>query len=108
MVTWNVAGVAAEQFATFLDQVEMIVRWDFFALQEGLRQLEGIGAGAHGIYTPPNLEGGLRCPAVVINRRHAAHARYAGGHGRLVAVDVENKFLVLSAHLPHTGLSLMD
>jgi len=25
-----------------------------------------------------------------------------------VAVDVENKFLVLSAHLPHTGLSLMD
>ena len=108
MLTWNVAGLAAAQLAIFLDHVEMAAPWDFIALQEGFRVLEGLDGGGHGIFTPPELEGGLRCPVVVVHSRRAETARYAGGRARWVAVDVEEEFLVISAHLPHIGKSLLE
>ncbi len=46
--------------AIFLDHVEMAAPWDFIALQEGFRVLEGLDGGGHGVFTPPELEGGLR------------------------------------------------
>ena len=108
MLSWNIAGLAATDLALFLDHVELAAPWDFIALQEGFRKLEGLDAGGHGLFTPPELEGGLRCPAVVIHSRRAAGARYVGGRARWLAVDVEEEFLVLSAHLPHIGKSLQD
>jgi hypothetical protein len=108
MLSWNVAGLAAAQLADFLDHVEMAAPWDFIALQEGFRVLEGLDAGGHGLFTPPNLEGGLRCPAVVVHSRRAANSRYVGGHARWLAVDVEEEYLIISAHLPHIGKSLQD
>jgi endonuclease/exonuclease/phosphatase family metal-dependent hydrolase len=108
MLTWNIAGLAAEKLSIFLDHVEMAAPWDFIALQEGFRVLEGLDAGGHGIFTPPELEGGLRCPVVVVHSRRAENARYVGGRARWVAVDVEGEFLVISAHLPHIKMSVQD
>ena len=108
MLLWNIAGLAAAQLPILLDHVELAAPWDFIALQEGFRELEGLDAGGHGIFTPPELEGGLRCPAVAIHSRRAEHARYVGGRSRWVAVDVEEEFLVISAHLPHIGKSVQE
>ena len=77
-------------------------------MQEGFRKQEGLDAGGHGLFTPPELEGGLGCPAVVVHSRRAAGARYVGGRARWVAVDVEEEYLVISAHLPHIGKSMQD
>ena len=74
--------------------------WDAVALQEGFRKLEGLDAGGHGVFTPPALLGGLRCPAIVVHRRWASEARYASGGARWIAVDVGTLTLV-SIHLPH-------
>ena len=108
MLSWNVAGLAASQLSMFLDHVEMAAPWDFFALQEGFRKLEGLDAGGHGLFTPSELEGGLRCPAVVVHSRRAAGARYVGGRARWVAVDVEEEYLIISAHLTHIGKSMQE
>ena len=108
MLSWNIAGLAAAQLSILLDHVEMAAPWDFIALQEGFRELEGLDAGGHGLFTPPELEGGLRCPAVVVHSRRAASARYVGGRARWVAVDVEEEYLTISAHLPHIGKSLQE
>ncbi len=78
------------------------------ALQEGFRVLEGLDGGGHGVFTPPELEGGLRCPVVVVHSRRAGTARYVGGRVRWVAVDVDEEYLVISAHLPHIGKSLQE
>jgi endonuclease/exonuclease/phosphatase family metal-dependent hydrolase len=100
--------LAASQLSIFLDQVEMAAPWDFIALQEGFRVLEGLDGGGHGVFTPPELEGGLRCPVVVVHSRRAETARYVGGRVRWVAVDVDEEYLVISAHLPHIGKSLQE
>ena len=108
MLSWNIAGLAASQLSICLDQVEMAAPWGFIALQEGFRVLEGLDGGGHGVFTPPELEGGLRCPVVVVHSRRAETARYVGGRARWVAVDVDEEYLVIGAHLPHIGKNLQE
>ncbi len=74
----NIGGLAAAQLSIFLGHVGMAAPWDFIALQGGFRVLEGLDGGGHGVFTPPELEGGLRCPVVVVHSRRAESARYVG------------------------------
>ena len=84
----------------FLDQLSMTTCWDIACIQEGFRKLDGLDAGHHALFTPPALQRGLRCPAVVVHSRWAGQAKYAGGGERWIAIDFMEEFLVLSAHFP--------
>ena len=44
----------------------MLTDWDVLLLQECFRFLDGVNVGAHELFTPPELLGGLRCPAVIV------------------------------------------
>ena len=68
--TWNVAGIALDQFDTFIDQINDNYPWDVLLLQEGFRCTEGINVPYnHLLFTPDHVAGGLRCPAILVNQR---------------------------------------
>ena len=67
MLTWNVAGLTLDQVPTFIEHLSLTHPWDFVFMQEGFRTLEGITTGGnHLVLTPSSLQGGLRCPAILV------------------------------------------
>ena len=110
MVSWNVAGVPLEEIGAFLKHTRDIHPWDFLCLQEAFRKTDGIATCSCKfacecprpvIFTPQSLQGGLRCPAIVVNESWGSACRAVGCSTRWVAIDVRQKLLVVSAHLPH-------
>ena len=65
-----------------------------------------MNVGAHELFTPSELVGGLRCPAVIIHQRWNGQARAVGGKSRLTAVELCGQLTINSAHLPHNGRKL--
>ena len=65
-------------------------------LQECFRQLDGVNVGAHDLFTPPDLLGGLRCPAVVVNQKWSGQSK----------IELDGQMTFISAHLPHKGKKL--
>ena len=108
ILSWNVAGAASNRLAYLLDHAVAASPWLAICLQEGLRKLEGADAGAHAIFTPSELDGGLRCPAVIVHAKLAAQAKQAAAGRRWVAVDVGKDMVIISAHLPHARRSLQE
>ncbi|CAE8695540.1 unnamed protein product, partial [Polarella glacialis] len=87
----------------------MLSQWDFILIQEGFRRLDGISTGEHVLFTPPELCGGLRCPAIFVHSRWTGEVRMAGGGGsRWVAVDFQGEMLLISAHLLHKRRTLLE
>ena len=72
-------------------------------LQECFRKLDGVNVGAHELFTPSELLGGLRCPAVIVNRKWKGQSKIVGGAARWTAVELDGQLTLLSAHLPHKG-----
>ena len=111
MGTWNVAGVGLDAVDDFLGQLSDNYVWDILFLQEGFRRTEGIACElGHLLFTPCQLAGNLRCPAVVVHEKWKASAevRYAGSGARWVAVSFAGDMLLISLHLPHMAWSLLD
>ncbi|CAE8637304.1 unnamed protein product [Polarella glacialis] len=86
----------------------MLSQWDFILIQEGFRRLDGISTGEHVLFTPPELCGGLRCPAIFVHSRWTGEVRMAGGGSRWVAVDFQGEMLLISAHLPCKRRTLLE
>ena len=61
----------------------------------------------HWLITSGTVVGGLRCPAVLVHERYT-NVRFAGGGQRWAAVTVDEKFLLVSLHLPHKGLDIFE
>ena len=78
-------------------------------MQEGFRQTEGIVCEfKHTIYTPSELRGNLRCPAVIVNEHLTGKVDFGfvGAGVRWVAVGLNNQVLLVSLHMPHSRLSI--
>ena len=71
----------------FLSQISMLTDWDVLTLQECFRKLDGENVGTHELFTPPELLGGLRCPAVIVNQKWSGQSKIAGGAARWTAVE---------------------
>ena len=69
VLSWNVAGLSEDYTDIFASQISMLTDWDVLMLQECFRKLDGVNVGAHELFTPPELLGGLRCPAVIVNQK---------------------------------------
>ena len=78
VLSWNVAGLAEDCTDIFLSQISMLVDWDVLLLQECFRKLDGVNVGAHELFTPSELLGGLRCPAVTSIRNGKDNRRLSG------------------------------
>ena len=55
----NVAGLSEESTDIFLSQISMLTNWDVLLLQACFRKLDGVNVGAHELFTPCELVGGL-------------------------------------------------
>ena len=66
------------------------------------RLLLGVNVGAHELFTPSELMGGLRCPTVIVNGK----SKIVGGAARWTAVELDGQLTLISAHLPHKGRKL--
>ena len=66
-----------------------------------MRKLEGVDVGNHALFTPSSLDGGLRCPAIVVRAPEVRWAKQAGEGLRWVAVDLGPDVVIVSAHMPH-------
>ena len=75
-------------------------------LQECFRKLDGVEVGVHELFTPSELLGGLRCPAVIVNRKWKGQSKIVGGAARWTAVELGGQLTFISAHLPHKGKKL--
>ena len=75
-------------------------------LQECFRKLDGVNVGAHELFTPPELLGGLRCPAVTVSQKWSGQSKIAGSAARWTAVELGGQVTFISAHLPHKGKKL--
>ena len=108
--TWNVAGIAIDSLDTFVEQLSDNYSWDVIMLQEGFRQTDGVDAGCHLLFTPGQLIGNLRCPAVLVNSRWVDQVdiRFEGSGARWVAVSFGGRMLFLSVHLPHRKSNIGD
>ena len=62
------AGLSEDSTDIFLSQISMLTDWDVLLLQECFRKLDGVNVGADELFTPSELLGGLRYPAVIVNR----------------------------------------
>ena len=62
------AGLSEDSTDIFLSQISMLTDWDVLLLQECYRKLDGVNVGADELFTPSELLGGLRCPAVIVDR----------------------------------------
>ena len=90
----------------FLSQISMLTDWDVLLLQECFRKLDGVDVGVHELFTPSELLGGLRCPAVIVNRKWKGQSKIVGGAARWTAVELDGQLTFISAHLPHKGKKL--
>ena len=117
VISWNVAGVPLGEIGTFFQHATDVHPWDFLCLQEAFRQTSGIATCSCSstcdcarpiIFTPEVLHGGLRCPAVIVNEAWGSVCRAAGSSARWVAIDVKQKVLVASAHLPLSNRPLSE
>ena len=106
VLSWNVAGLAEDCTDIFLSQISMLADWDVLLLQECFRKLDGVNVGAHELFTPSELMGGLRCPAVIVNRKWKGQSKIVGGAARWTAVELDGQLTLISAHLPHKGRKL--
>ena len=81
----GVSGCVEPEDSTdiFLSQISMLTDWDVLMLQECVRKLDGVIIGAHELFTPLELLGGLRCPAVIVNQKWSGQSKIAGGAARL-------------------------
>ena len=100
------AGLSEDSTDIFLLQISMLTDWDVLMLQECFRKLDGESVGAHELFTPPELLGGLRCPAVIVNQKWSGQSKIAGGAARWTAVELGGQLTFISAHLPHKGNKL--
>ena len=87
-------------------EISMPTDWDVLLLQECFRKLDGVNVGSHELYTPSELLGGLRCPAVIVNQKWSGQAKAVGGAGRCTAVELDGQMTFISAHLPHKRKNL--
>ena len=69
VLSWNVAGLAEDCTDIFLSQMSVLADWVVLLLLECFRKLDGVNVGAHELFTPSELVGRLRCPAVIVNRK---------------------------------------
>ena len=106
VLSWNVAGLAEDCTDIFLSQISMPADWDVLLLQECFRKLDGVDVGVHELFTPSELLGGLRCPAVIVNRKWKGQSKIVGGAARWTAVELGGQLTFISAHLPHKGSKL--
>ena len=105
VLSWNVAGLAEDCTDIFLSQISMFADWDMLLLQECFRRLDGVNVGAHELFTLTlsELLGGLRCPAVIVNRKWKGQSKIVEGAARWTAVELDGQLTLISAHLPHKG-----
>ena len=106
VLSWNVAGLAEDCTDIFLSLMSMLADWDVLLLQECFMKLDGVDVGAHELFTPSELLGGLRCPAVIVNRKWKGQSKIVGIAARWTAVELDGQLTVNSAHLPHKGRKL--
>ena len=106
VLSWNVAGLSEDCTDIFLTQISMPTDWDVLLLQECFRKLDGVNVGAHELFTPSELLGGLRCPAVIVNQKWSGQSKIVGGAARWTAVELDGQLTLISAHLPHKGKKL--
>ena len=106
VLSWNVAGLSEGSTDIFLSQISMLTGCDVLLLQKCFRKLHGVNVGAHELFTPPELLGGLRCPAVIVNHKWSGQSKIAGGAARWTAVELGGQWTFISAHLPHKGKKL--
>ena len=76
VLSCNVAGLSEDSTDIFLSQISMLTDWDVLTLQECFRKLV-VNVGAHDVFTPPELLGGLRCPAVIVNQKWSGQSEIA-------------------------------
>ena len=108
-LSWNLAGLAEGQLQDWTEQVTGICpKWDFLLLQETFARLEGISTGNHVLLTPSCRNGGLKIPAIMINKRWAPQVKLAGGGARWVACTFGHNVVLITAHLPHSGRGLLE
>ena len=77
VLSWNVGGLSKHSTDILLSQISMLTDWDVL-LQECFKKMDGGNVGAHELFTPSELVGGLRCPAVIIHQRSNGQARAVG------------------------------
>ena len=65
-------------------------------LQECFRKLDGVDVGTHELFTPHELLGGLRCPAVIVNQKWSGQSKIAGGAARWTAVELGGQLTFIS------------
>ena len=106
VLSWNVAGLGEECTDIFLSQISMLADWDVLLLQECFRKLDGVYVGAHELFTPSELLGGLRCPAVIVNQKWKGQSKIVGGAARWIAVELDGQLTLISVHMPHKGRKL--
>ena len=106
VLSWNVAGLAENRTDIFLSQISMLADWDVLLLQECFRKLDGVNVGAHELFTPSELMGGLRCLAVIVNRKRKGQSKIVGSAARWTAVELDGQLNLISAHLPQKGRKL--
>ena len=99
----SVAGLEEECTDILLSQISMLTDWDVLLLQECFIKLDGVNVGAHELFTPSELLGGLRCPAVIANRKWKGQSKIVGSAARWTAVELDGQLTFISAHLPHKG-----
>ena len=80
----------------FLSQISMLTDWDVLLLQECFRKLDGVNVGAHELFTPSELLGGLRCPAVIVNRKWKGQSMIVGCAARWTAVELDGQMTFIS------------
>ena len=99
VLSWNVAGLAEDCTDIFLSQISMLADWDVLLLQECFRKLDGLNVGAHELFTPSELMGGLRCPAVIVNRKWKGQSKIVGDAARWTAVELGGQLTFISVHI---------
>ena len=89
VLSWNVAGLAENCTDIFLSQISMLADWVVLLLQECFRKLDGVDVGVHELFTPSELLGRLRCPAVIVNRKWKGQSKIVGCAARCTAVELD-------------------
>ena len=100
----NVAGLAEDCTDIFLSQISMLADWDVLLLQECFHKLDGVDVGVHELFTPSELLGGLRCPAVIVNRKWKGQSKIVGGAARWTAVAFQHTCLTKEANWENSRL----
>ena len=102
VLSWNVAGLAEDCTDIFLSQISMLADYDVLLLQECFRKLDGVNVGAHELFTPSELLRGLRCPAVIVDRKWKGQSKIVGGAAR-AGWTADPHFSTLASQRKKTG-----